>query len=194
MMAYGIQGLDYYKVAGGPGWVETELYDIEARPDAPASRQEMYLMLRGLLADRFQLKFHRETRPIVMNAVVPAKGGPKFGAAFHELKEGDAPATPGKPAAWSQMTFPGVPFQTFVDRLRLWMTRDPVADTRVDIRDVLPLLNETGLAGRYYIDFNIDSHEDWSATLEHQLGLKLEQRKVPTEILAIDSAARPSAN
>jgi uncharacterized protein (TIGR03435 family) len=58
---------------------------------------------------------------------------------------------------------------------------------------VLPILDQTGLASRS-IALNTDPQEDWSAALEHQLGLKLERRKVPTEMIVIDSAARPSAN
>jgi uncharacterized protein (TIGR03435 family) len=191
MMAYGISGSQAYRVAGGPAWADADPYDIEAHPDGPASRQEMYLMLRSLLADRFQLKVHRETRPLLMNVVLAAKGGPKFGPGFHEMKEGDPPVNPGA-STMKRMTFPGVPFQTFVDRLGLWMTMDPVTHLRAE--DVLPVYDGTGLAGRYVIVFNADPQEDWSAALEHQLGLKLEQRKVPTELIVIDSAAKPSAN
>jgi len=191
MMAYGISGYQPYLVTGGPAWVDTDPYDIYAHSEKPASRQEMYLMLRSLLADRFQLKVHRETRPLPANVVVAAKGGPKFGPEFYELKEGDPPVNPAT-QTMSHMTFPGVPFQQFVDRLGLWMTRDPV--THMAAEDVLPVIDQTGLAGRYVIVFNADPQEEWSAALEHQLGLKLEQRKAPTELLVIDSVAKPSAN
>jgi uncharacterized protein (TIGR03435 family) len=128
-----------------------------------------------------------------MNVLVVAKGGPKFGPEFHEFKEGDPPVDPGKQTA-SHLTFPGVPLQIFVDRLRMMMIRDPVTETFVGIQDVLPILDKTGLAGRYVIVFNANPQEDWSATLEHQLGLKLEQRKVPMEMIVIDSAVKPSGN
>jgi uncharacterized protein (TIGR03435 family) len=192
MMAYDVPDFQTYLVTGGPGWVETDPYEIEARTGSPASRQEMLLMLRALLSDRFQLKFHRETRTLPTNVLVVAKGGPKFGPAFHEVKEGDPPVDPAKQTV-SHMTFPGVPFQVFVDRLRLWMAAlDPVTHRKVE--NVLPVIDETGLAGRYVIVFNADPQEDWSSALEHQLGLKLEQRKVPMEMIVIDSAARPSGN
>jgi len=75
------------------------------------------------------------------------------------------------------------------------MSRDPETNTRVmSPEDVPPVLDETGLTGRYDIILNADSHEDWSAMLEHQLGLKVELRKVPREIIVIDSAVKPSGN
>jgi uncharacterized protein (TIGR03435 family) len=193
MMAYDISDSQPYRVTGGPGWVETDPYEIDARSASPVSREEILLMLGSLLADRFQLKSHRETRPLVMNVLVVAKGGPKFGPTFHEFKEGDQPVNPAKPTR-NQIVYPGIPLQTFVDRLRIMMTRDPVTETFVTIQDVLPILDQTDLAGRYYIVFNANTQEDWSAALEHQFGLKLETRKVPTDMIVIDSAAKPAGN
>jgi uncharacterized protein (TIGR03435 family) len=192
MFAYGIPLLDSYRVTGGPRWVETEAYDVEGRSENPVSRQEMLSMLGSLLADRFQLKFHREMRPIAVNALTVAKSGPKFGANFHPVGEGDPPANPGKQRG--RAIYPDVPIKTFADRLRTMMIRDPVTETFLNIQDVPSVLDETGLAGLYYIDFDFDPHEEWSATLEHQFGLTLNLRKVPTEIIVIDSAARPSSN
>jgi len=85
--------------------------------------------------------------------------------------------------------------QRFATYLRMNMSRDPETNTRVmSPEDVPPVLDETGLTGRYDIILNADSHEDWSAMLEHQLGLKVELRKVPREIIVIDSAVKPSGN
>jgi len=190
MRAYGVED---YQVAGGPGWVETDLYDIDARPEGPASGEEMLLMLRSLLSDRFQLKFHRETKPIQMNVLIVAKGGPKFGPEFHPVKEGDPPSNLGKQSI-SHLTFPGLTIQRFTTYLRMNMFRDPETNTTVSPLDVPPVLDETGLTGRYDIILNADSHEAWSATLEHQLGLNLELRKVPREIIVIDSAVKPTEN
>ena len=193
MMAYGISGLQFYRMAGGPTWLGSEMFDIDARSETPASRTEMMLMLRTLLADRFQVKLHFETRDILSDVLVIAKGGPKFGPDFHEMKDGDSPIDPGKPSL-TRMVFPGAPIQTFVDRLRLWMQRDPATGRMSPFQNAPPLLDDTGLKGRYAIVFNAGSDEDWSTTLQRQLGLKLEERKIATEILVVDSAARPSAN
>jgi uncharacterized protein (TIGR03435 family) len=185
--------VEEYQVAGGPAWTETDLYDIDARPESPSSSQEMLLMLRSLLSDRFQLKFHRETRPIQLNVLSVTKGGPRFGPEFHPAKEGDPPSNLGKQSI-NHLTFPGLTIQRFSTYLRLNMMRDPETNTTVGLQDVPPILDETGLTGRYDIILNADSHEAWSATLEHQLGLKVEVRKVPTEIIVIDSAVKPSGN
>jgi uncharacterized protein (TIGR03435 family) len=192
MMAYGIPGLQFYRISG-PAWTETELFDIDARAETPASRAEMMLMLRSLLADRFQVKVHFETRPILTNVLVVAKGGPKFGPDFYEVKDGDPPADLGQ-SSLTHMAFSHALFSTFVDRLRLWMQRDPATGRFIGIQDLPPLVDETGLKGRYDIVINAGSDEEWSATLQRQLGLKLEERKVPTEILIVDSATRPTAN
>jgi uncharacterized protein (TIGR03435 family) len=193
MLAYGIPLLDTYRVTGGPRWVETEPYDIEGHSENPVSRQEMLSMLGSLLADRFQLKFHGEMKPIAINVLTVAKAGPKFGPKFHPMEQGDPPANPGKQIG--RVIYPGVPIKTFADRLRIMMSRDPVTETFVSIQDVPTILDETGLTGRYYIDFDADPHaEAWSATLEHQFGLTLNLRKAPTEIIVIDSVAKPSVN
>jgi uncharacterized protein (TIGR03435 family) len=70
---------------------------------------------------------------------------------------------------------------------------DPLEGQNVQ-QDMPPILDETGLAGEYDILLKIDQHEDWPALLEHQLGLKLELRKMPVEMLVFESAARPSGN
>ena len=194
MWAYGIPLDRGDRVAGGSEWMEAVYYDVDARCESPVARTELMLMLRSLLADRFQLKLHRETRPILSNVVTVAKGGPKFGPDFYELKEGEPAPDNSVKSSPTHMVYPGVPLPTFLSRLRLMMVRDPEAHTFVGIQDVPPLVDETGLTGRYYIVFNGYSDEPWSFTLQRQLGLKLEERKVPTEVIVIDSAVRPSGN
>src|SRR5262245_12452714 len=64
--AYGIpgEGRPDYRVAGGPDWLATERFDIEATSDRPVSREQMMQMLQALLRDRFKLDAHRETREL----------------------------------------------------------------------------------------------------------------------------------
>src|ERR1700722_3142542 len=64
-------------IFGGPKWVDEERYDIEAVAAGPAGGHDLMAMLQSLLADRFQLKFHRERREIAGYALVLAKGGIK---------------------------------------------------------------------------------------------------------------------
>jgi uncharacterized protein (TIGR03435 family) len=67
------------QIAGTPAWVDTDRYDIEAKTGSPEkiSREQMGPLMQNLLAERFHLKFHRETRELTVGALVVAKGGPK---------------------------------------------------------------------------------------------------------------------
>src|SRR5215469_158862 len=67
-----------YQVSGGPAWVKSERFAMEAKSANPASREQLLLMVRPLLVERFQLSFHRETRQFAVYALELAKNGPKF--------------------------------------------------------------------------------------------------------------------
>jgi uncharacterized protein (TIGR03435 family) len=74
--SYGVQP---FQIVGGPGWIDTDHFDIEARSeDRNAGPDQIKLMLQSLLEDRFQLKLHRETRQSPVYELVVAKGGPKI--------------------------------------------------------------------------------------------------------------------
>jgi len=70
-----------YQLSGGPAWLHRDYYQIEARAQASATRKEMREMLQSLLADRFKLKLHRETRVMPIYALVVGKSGPKLESA-----------------------------------------------------------------------------------------------------------------
>src|SRR5580658_3505711 len=74
----------YYRIFGGPSWLESETYDLEAKADGPVGVNQLKLMLRGLLADRFKLTLHRETKELKFYALTVAKNGPKLQAAKEE--------------------------------------------------------------------------------------------------------------
>jgi uncharacterized protein (TIGR03435 family) len=67
-----------FQIAGGPEWIDSERYEIEAKADGDASRAQMFLMLQSLLEDRFHLKIHRETKELPVYALVAARGGLKL--------------------------------------------------------------------------------------------------------------------
>ena len=68
-----------FQVSGGPSWVESDGFDIEAKAADPKATQEQFRrMIQTLLADRFQLKFHRTTRELPVYALVQAKNGTKL--------------------------------------------------------------------------------------------------------------------
>ncbi|HTX39210.1 MAG TPA: TIGR03435 family protein [Bryobacteraceae bacterium] len=74
MRAYELKN---YQIAG-PAWLDSERYEIAAKIPAGAGKREVALMLRTLLAERFRLVAHRETRELPLYAMVVAKNGPKF--------------------------------------------------------------------------------------------------------------------
>jgi len=70
--AYGMQA---FQIAAGPGWLNSDRFAIEAKADGRATRDQILLMLQSLLEERYQLRFHRETRELPVYVLVPAKGG-----------------------------------------------------------------------------------------------------------------------
>lgn len=78
MLIQSAYNLKPWQIFGGPGWTTTDRYDIDAKTEGNPSFQEKLEMFRPLLADRFQLKFHRETRQVPIYALTVAKSGPKL--------------------------------------------------------------------------------------------------------------------
>jgi uncharacterized protein (TIGR03435 family) len=137
-------------------------------------------MLRGLLADRFQLRFHREVRQLSAQALVLAKGGPKL----HASKDQDQKERVNIHA--TEISGVAIPFGHFVSILAAQLG--------------YPITNQTGLSGKYDLALKYvrDDSPDAGApsvfaALE-DLGLKLETRRGPVEVFVIDSAAQPRQN
>ncbi len=83
--AYDVQTV---RVQGGPGWLDFDLYDIVAKTDkADARKEEVLAMMQALLADRFKLAVHRETKELPVYEVAVAKNGPKLPVANPEEKQ-----------------------------------------------------------------------------------------------------------
>src|SRR5580698_3028450 len=80
-------GVDPPQVFAGPKWLDESEYDVEAKAGQAVSKEELRKMLRPLLASRFHLAIHRETRELKTYELVIDKGGPKI----QPVKEGDAP-------------------------------------------------------------------------------------------------------
>lgn len=95
VMAWRIQP---YQISGAPPWIESTRYDISAKPDHNPKEGELPLMLQALLADRFQLKIHHETKELPIYALVVANKDGKLGPQLTESKEGSCtPFDPTKP-------------------------------------------------------------------------------------------------
>jgi uncharacterized protein (TIGR03435 family) len=168
-----------FQVSGGPGWADSERYDVSAKPESRASQEQLKLMLQTLLADRFKLVLHRETRQLPVYELIVGKGGPKL----KESAEGASPSllTDGKSITASKVTMP-----MFIRLLSQLLGRS--------------VLDKTGLAGNY--DFKLEWTPDEAegdgpsvfTAIQEQLGLKLDSQKGPVETLVIDHAEKPTEN
>ena len=175
--------LNEYQVDGGPAWVDSARFNIDAKLPAGAPQDKIPLMTQSILADRFKLEFHRETRILREYALVIAKGGPKFG----KPNEGD---------------HNGVVTSQNTNQITGWGR--PISDlVRMLIGPVgAPVIDRTGLKGRYDFDLKFASLEASGdeplpsifAVVQEQLGLKLEAIKGPVEVLVIDRAEKPTEN
>jgi uncharacterized protein (TIGR03435 family) len=182
-LAYNVQDSQI----AGSSLLDGERFDIVGKAGAPfTSEEQMRQMLQGLLTERFRLQQHRETRDITSYALVVGKGGPKF---QHSVGEG-RPSMNGKGTLVAQFAT----MKMLSDFLSGPMGR--------------PVRDATALEGQYDFKFDLMRYlppdlppgqaPDVAGMvlngLEEQLGLKLEARKIPTEVLVIDHAERPEAN
>jgi uncharacterized protein (TIGR03435 family) len=206
--AFGIY--EDYRYSGAPGWIHADRYDIEARVDNSTADQLQKLrradrilvdqhMLQALLAERFGLRIHRETKEFPVYFLVVAKGGPKLQESKPNPDDPNAPTN----ASWGGTvrgpltisTAKGVPTEELASVLSRSIGR--------------MVLDKTGLTGKY--DFTLQyvreqiavttsaEASDSSDTsifkaLQDQLGLKLESGKGPVEIIVIDHVERASGN
>ena len=181
--AYGILA---FQLAGEPRWLDNEMYDIVASTGRPGqiSPEEFKLLLQSLLADRFGLKVHWETRETSVYALLVVAGGPRF-------HQSEATGEPGI----NTRKGPGA--------ARMIGTREPISILASNLGNQLGhfVLDQTGLTGAYdwKLDWDPDPNADSTlpsllTALQEQLGLKLEAQKGPMETLVIDSVERPSLN
>lgn len=180
--------VERYRIVGGPAWLETDSYNILAESECNPNQREVMAMLQALLADRCQLKVHREIRQAPVFRLVVTKKGPK-------LKRSTATQS------WIRLyrnTPPNLPGVSYTIRAQ----RATVAEF---IKEHLspelgcPVSDETGLKGEY--DFQVDyavnddpSGPPLSTAIQAQLGLKLIAAKGPVEMLVIDHIEKPTPN
>jgi bla regulator protein blaR1 len=202
LFAYNLPfGSERTRIVGGPDWLGSTQYEIQAKIDdalfaamqkmtPDQQREQVDLMEQSLLADRFKLKVHFETREMPVYALVVAKGGPKL-----------TPATDGETSSissfHSEIDAKAVALDDFAQS-SLWT---PVGGRLV--------VNQTGLKGTY--DFTLNWSQDQTAApdagqesvptlspmfnaIQQQLGLKLVPSKAPVEVIVIDHIERPSEN
>jgi len=194
--AYGIpgEGRPDYRLAGGPDWLATERFDIEAKSDRTVSKEQMLQMLQALLAERFKLKAHRETKELRVYALTVGKNGPKIVHAKDDERETLLQRRKDDPAGPAQEL---VVQKTSLARFTEYLSR----------QFEQPVLDKTGLQG----DFSFTLH--WIPdvnppvsrldvfgpagiqAIEDQLGLRMEATRSPIEVLVIDHIERiPTEN
>jgi len=178
--------------AGGPGWIESEHYDITAKAAGNPTREQLQLMLRSLLADRFKLVVHKETRDLPAFALVLARRDGKLGPS---LRRSDADCSPGNqekapPGACGFRIGDGALMGRGATIGRL--AAELILTGRL-------VVDRTGLTGAFDMDLKwtpdeLGTHADLFTALQEQLGLKLEAIRAPVEVIVIDSAEKPSEN
>jgi uncharacterized protein (TIGR03435 family) len=189
------------QIKGAPDWLASDGYDVQAKADHPYNVDDLHVMFQNLLADRFNLKFHKEIKEGPVYALMVDKSGPKikldeskqdFSIPMNDNQDG---VTIGK--------------RVNMEYFCWWLGRVLRTDDR-------PVIDRTGLDKHY--DFTLSfapvlppnvSREDLASglpapgpldrpsifdALKQQLGLKLEAQKGPVVYYVIDHVERPSEN
>ncbi len=184
------------QITGGPAWIESDPFDIDAKADHSYSLDDLHIMFQNLLADRFKLKFHKEYKEGAVYTLSVDKSGSK-------MKVNDTPEPFDIPIKGSKdgVTLgTRVPMQYFC----WWLGQ-------ILQRDGRPVIDKTGLTGNYdfTLSFVPDLPPDFPKenlppgfldrpslfdALREQLGLRLQPAKGPVEYFVIDSAEKPSEN
>jgi len=167
----------------GPGWLDVDRYDVVAKAAGAVPEDQLRQMMQTLLADRFKLAFHRESKEMLAYIITVAKTGLKI---KESTTEGDMAIQPSPPA--------GATFQRATVPKLAELLSGPLQ---------APVVDQTGLTGRY--DFKLDLSNVLDPTTpmgindvipifiqaaQQQLGVKIDEKKMPVEMLMVDHAER----
>ena len=174
----------------GPDWLDSQRYEIAGKAAGPATEEELRLMMRALLRERFKLTLHRQTKELGAYLLVTGKNGPKL----HEsTTEGEGSIDINQ------------------RQLSVSVQRTPVSRLVEMMSNMLraPVIDMTGLKGRYDLTLNVaqyaadlaaqgksldsvraDPEGFLSMILQEEFGLKLEAKKMPLEVVVIDHAEK----
>jgi uncharacterized protein (TIGR03435 family) len=191
-------GIHLRQVTGGPSWLESDLFDITAKPEAEGipNANQLKGMIQKLLADRFKLAFHHDKKELSVYAIVVGKNGPKL-----TKSAGDPNGLPG-------LFFRGLGL--------LPASNASISDLAGVLQSVVlerPVVDQTGLSGRFDFELkwtpdasqfggrgggapqnNPDAPPDLFTAMQEQLGLQLKSTKAPVDVLVIDRVEKPSEN
>jgi len=192
-----------FQITGGPGWLGSDRYDITAKPEAASSGDQVKAMVQGLLASRFQLKFHRETKELPTYALLVGKGGSKLKPADETAPSGDGRGGAQIRIGRGQFNAEGAPIALLANRLGDVLGRSVIDRTGLtgsyDIKlEWTPDESEGGMMrvveGRGDQPPDAPTGPSLMTALQEQLGLKLESTKGPVELLVIDRVEKASEN
>jgi len=182
---------DNERLIGAPAWTlhGGTYYVIEAKAAAPVGEDQCRLMVRSLLADRFQLRAHEEKRMIDAFDLVIAKGGPKI-----------KPVTdPNALVNGPGFNIGGESIQMLDPKLKGW-TMDQLAHALAVAQLGGKVFDRTGLEGIYRIELSFRRADlsgegpDVTVALRDQLGLELRRAREPLDVVVVDHIERPSPN
>ncbi len=179
------------QIVGAPSWLGSDKYTIDGVPDIEGvpNLKQMQGMYRKLMADRFKLKLHVESRELPVYAITVAKGGPKLAKSL-----GDPKGQPDQTGNWGGV-YNGIRF-----------TNNDMGDfaRMLDYLLEKPVVDKTGLTGKFDFFLRWTSSEapvsdpaappNLFTAMPEQLGLKLDPVKAAADVLIIDHVERPSEN
>lgn len=188
MFAYGVHGR---QIVDAPGWVSTDTFDVDGVPDVEGepSFPQFQGLVKQLLASRFGLRTHGSKREISYYALRLAAGGAKVQKSASPEAESPDQTGDGGPGGQT-MKFTNNSMDEFALGMQYFTDR--------------PMVNETGLAGRY--DFtlqwmpdqmkvqNAETAPGLFTAVREQLGLELKPAKAPVSVMVVDAVERPGAN
>ena len=192
--------LQVKQVVNAPGWMDSDRYDIDANPDQPGTpnTEQLRIMVRKLLADRFALKFHHEKRNLAAYVLTAGKTGQKL--------------TPTQ----LKSNLPGFFYSPGTGGLTLHLINGTMNDFTSFLQMLVldkPVVDQTGITGRF--DNNVTFTPDDSQfnghppkvpasdvseapnlfdAIQQQLGLKLTAQKTAVDVIVIDHVEKPSPN
>lgn len=183
----GAYGNGPHQIVGGPGWIDTTRFDIEARADRSIDSDDALMqMLQRLLADRFGLKLHREQKSMRAYSLEVAKDGTKL----PKPETGEAVTNSSSSNTMKSLDAHHVSMNLLAKVLARETT--------------LPIVNNTGLDGDYTFQLRWtpdsarlpdSSAEDYGSlpdAVREQLGLQLRTSILPVEALIIDEVSKPT--
>ncbi len=206
-----------FQISGGPPWIESARFDIEAKPEVAPKQGDIQPMLQALLAERFNFVLRRESREMPVYALVLARKDGKLGPKLTEPQTGscferdptkdiaEQAKSGARPCGMMRMglgefTGSSIPLDNLCATLSRMLERT--------------VINKTGLTGKYDVALEFAPDEariaslppdaprpqiDWNGptiftAIQEQLGLKLEPQKGPVEVFVVERAEKPTEN